>query len=204
MIPERPNNSAQVRLSRRQVVSKILEYLEKDEMIRLQRVCRFWYDYLVPISLPKIEVKLQIHPPEGLFAINGNQVQSSRRSTFKESMLVNKDDGGASAYLVTPGVCAVPLWCGHGSVWYYDAIQDIWQELGFHAKRVTCTWKRISGKKPVTSIHTKSHPKEGTFSMNGTAVYQYFKDSCLLCQEHGGDGASAPVPGIVQAFVNTF
>ena len=59
-------------MSRRQVVSKILEYLEKDEMIRLQRVCRFWYDYIVPISLPKIEVKLQIHPPEGLFAINGN------------------------------------------------------------------------------------------------------------------------------------
>ena len=95
----------------------------------------------VRISNRSKEIYKKKNPPAGTFAINGND--EVNRCEFAESKMIFDENGGESARKLAPGVCHVPDWYEHGSLFVYNWAEDAWDELDYSEKEVTCTWRRV-------------------------------------------------------------
>ena len=66
------------------------------------------------------------HPADGQFEVRGT-LYGKYTMAVKDSMLQGKD--AKSAELIVPGVCNIPYWYSHGSVFVYNAKTDQWVEI---------------------------------------------------------------------------
>ena len=44
--------------------------------------------------------------------------------------------GAGGIHVLQPGICNVPGWAGHGSMFIYNADEDQWDEFDYSAKSV--------------------------------------------------------------------
>ena len=80
-------------------------------------------------------------PPAGIFAINGED--EDMRCEFAGSGMNWTEYGGDSAEVLAPGVCNVPAWFDHGSLFVYNWADDAWLELDYSTQEVTTVWNRV-------------------------------------------------------------
>ena len=74
----------------------------------------------------------------GFFAIGGDE--NGWTCQFVQSLFIPKDSqhlGHGGINKISDGVCSVPGWCGHGSVFTYDPKKDVWNEIDFSKKHTT-------------------------------------------------------------------
>ena len=135
--------------------------------------------------MPNSQQKL--HPENGEFESNGQKV------TFSTSML-QTNDGGDSPF---PGVCIVPSWQGHGSLFFYLGKTDTWAEFHMVEIAIVAEYKRI-GPKPAEKWR-RAHAPDGSFAPDGDATSKFKANFVKSVIKYDGQPAQLLAPGICLA-----